>query len=314
MASAPDFDAAAFDQAEENQRLNRCVGMVFEPGSTFKPFVAASALDGNVVTPQTVLFCHNGAHSFGGRVLHDVHGYGNLSVRDIIVKSSNIGIAQIGLKLGRYGLHHAAARFGFGRPTGIDLFGEEAGILHPAKNWTSYSMTSIPMGQEIAVTPLGLAAGYNVFASGGRWVQPRLALGLADNSGRTPVETFAPARPRTVIRRDVADLMCRDFLAGVVEEGTAKRARVYGYRLGGKTGTAQVARKDGRGYEPGAYISSFVGMAPLPSPRAVCMVMIERPRKAHYGGTVAAPAAATVLERTLSYLSVPREPGALAMK
>ena len=306
MASAPTFDPNTLGSADENSRLNRAVGMIYEPGSVYKSFVAAAALDCNIVRPDTRIFCYNGAHSFGGRMLRDTHPYGWLDVREVIVRSSNIGIAQVAARLGPFALHHAARRFGFGARTGIDLPGEEIGILHPARKWTNYSMTSVPMGQEIAVTPLAVAAGYNVFASDGQWSQPRLGIGMASDAGTGRIERFDSLPPSPVISPRVARLLRRDFLVAVVERGTGKRAQVAGYSVAGKTGTAQVARKDRRGYEPGAYIGSFVGIAPAEAPRVVCIVVVERPRRAHYGGTVAAPAVAAILERTLAYQGVPK--------
>lgn len=307
MASYPAVDPNRYGSSDWNARLNRAMGMVFEPGSTFKPFVAAAALDCNVVQPDTEINCYEGRHAFGRRVLRDVSPHGILDLRGVIVKSSNIGIAQVGLRLGRDALHHASTRFGFGSPTGIELPGEESGILRPASEWTSYSMTSIPMGHELAVTVLGMAAAYNVFASDGHWIRPRLALGMARPGPRGAAEPFEAPLPRPVIRPSVANLMLGDFLAGAVEEGTGRRARIAGYSVGGKTGTAQVAKRDGRGYEPGAYISTFAGVSPVESPALVCMVMIERPRNAYYGGTVAAPVVASILERSLTYLGTPRQ-------
>ena len=314
LASFPTFDPNRFGGADKCELLNRATTMVFEPGSTFKPLTMAAALDANMVHAETRVFCHNGAYNMDGRVLHDSHPYAWLSVRDVIVRSSNIGVAQVAARLGRYGLHHAATRFGIGRRTGIELPGEEPGLLRPPHQWTAYSMGSVPMGQEIAVTALGLAAGYNVFAGDGRYHAPRLVIGLADNDGRNVTHAFPCPEPRPVVRRDVARLIRDDFLRGVVERGTGKRAGVNGYVVGGKTGTAQIARKGGGGYEPDQYIASFVGIAPIPDARAVCLVMIERPKKVHYGGTVAAPAVAAILERTLSYQGVPRSGGAVAMR
>ena len=314
MASHPTFDPNRFGQAEDNARLNRAIGMIYEPGSTFKPFTAAVALDTNRVRPETRFFCGNGAERFGRRVLHDSHPMGWLSLRDVIVKSSNIGIARVAELLGRYALHHAALRFGFGSRTGVDLPGEEAGILRPPEQWTAYSMTSIPMGQEISVTPLAMAAGYNVFAAGGLWLRPHLALAEASHDGRRILRTFAAPVGRPAILRRTANLLRCDLLAAVVQRGTGRRVKSCPFSVAGKTGTAQIARVDGRGYEPDAYIGSFVGIAPVARPRAVCIVMIERPKKAHYGGTVAAPAVAAILERALTYLGVPCPKGEVAQR
>ena len=305
LASLPSYDPNHFQKADEDARLNRAIGMVYEPGSTFKPFTAAAALDSNRVQPDTRFFCNNGQWRIGRRVLHDSKPMKWLSLREVVVRSSNIGIAKVAQTLGRFALRHAAVRFGFGARTGVDLPGEEVGVLRPPEQWTSYSMTSIPMGQEVSATALGMAAAYNVFASRGVWLRPRVALAEATCDGRRVLRDFARPAGRPAILRKTADLLLRDVLAAVVERGTGRKAADCAYRIGGKTGTAEMARKDGRGYEPGAYIGSFVGVAPVEAPRAVCIVMIERPKKAHYGGTVAAPAVAAIFERMLTYQGVP---------
>jgi cell division protein FtsI (penicillin-binding protein 3) len=283
------------------------VSTAIEPGSTFKPFVCSKALEAGVVTPDTVFDCHQGVYRIGSRTLHDAHGYGRLSVRDIIAYSSNIGMAQVGERLGAERMYAGLALFGFGRKTGIELPGESAGLLHPLRQWTKLSVSSIPMGQEVAVSPVQLAVGFCVFANGGWWVRPRIVLGTADSQGRQRLQSAPPPAFHRVLDERVAKLMCNDLLAGVVERGTARDCAIAGYAMAGKTGTPQLSRPGARGYEPGAYASVFVGIAPVKTPRFVICVMIKKPTAAHYGGTVAAPAVAHMAERILSMFQVPRE-------
>ncbi len=307
MCAWPSFDPNAFNHYDADVRRNRAVTDAFEPGSTFKPFVGAAVLEAGLASPGSTYNCHRGAWRVGRRTLHDSHGYGDLTFVEVIQKSSNIGIAKIGLLLKRDGLHRAVRSFGFGRASGMDLPGECDGFVWPADRWTSYSMTSVPMGQEISVSALQLARGFAVFANGGLLVKPRVVLGYGSHDGTVMEHCYERLAPKRVLSESVADLMGRDVLTGVVERGTGKRARLAGYAVAGKTGTAQIAREGGGGYIPGAYRGTFVGFAPAEKPRFVVLVSLERPRgRSYYGGTVAAPAVARILERSLAYAGVPR--------
>lgn len=307
MAGQPLFRPAAYGDGSPAAWKNMAVMDCVEPGSSFKPFVVAAALAHGVVTPETIFNCHRGSYRIGRRTLHDAHPLGYLSVRDVIAYSSNIGMAQIGARLSRDQLHDALGAFGFGRPTGIGLPGESAGILHPVPRWSGLSMSSLAMGQEVSVSVLQLTAGFCVFANGGWYVRPRLILGIADQEGGRFLERAGEPECRRVLAEDVARLMCNDLLVGVIERGTARRAAIDGYRLAGKTGTAQIARTDGRGYEPGAYSATFVGIAPADEPMFVIGLIAKRPRGgSHYGGVVAAPAVARIAERLLASCRMPR--------
>jgi cell division protein FtsI/penicillin-binding protein 2 len=254
-----------------------------------------------------VFDCHQGVYRIGARTLHDAHGYGRLSVRDIIAFSSNIGMAQVGERLGPERMYAGLSLFGFGRKTGIELPGESAGLLHPLRQWTKLSVSSIPMGQEVAVSPLQLTAGFCAFANGGWWVKPRIVLGTADSQGRAMLQGAPPPVFHRALDERIAKVMCGDLLAAVVEKGTARDCAIQGYEMSGKTGTPQLSRPGARGYEPGAYASVFVGIVPTRAPRFVISVMIKKPTTAHYGGTVAAPAVAHMAERILSMFQIPRE-------
>ena len=307
MANWPGFDPADFNAVPEDAWRNMAVSDCVEPGSTFKPFVVAAAIDRGVVSPETRFDCHRGTWRTTGRTLHDSHPYGVLSVRDIVAYSSNIGMGQIGMRMGPQALYEALRGFGFGAPTGIVLPGESAGILRSPASWSKLTITSLPMGQEVACSPLQLTSGFCVFANGGWLVQPRVVLGIADTDGRRLLRRSAPSEKRRVLSEATARLMCNDILAGVVEHGTAQRCALSGYRLAGKTGTAQIARAEGGGYEPGAYTAAFVGIAPAEAPRYVITFMMRRPRGvSHYGGVVAGPAVSRTADRLLSMAHIPR--------
>jgi cell division protein FtsI (penicillin-binding protein 3) len=307
MAVWPTFDCAEFSKVSALDRRNMAVMECLEPGSTFKPFVASLALEKGRVSPETKFDCHNGAYRIGARTLHDAHGYGVLSVRDIIAYSSNIGMAQVGAKLEPMEIYDGLRRFGFGQRADVGLPGESAGLLHHPSAWSKLTISSIPMGQEIAVTPLQLAAGFCVFANGGWLVPPRIVQGIADSKGRRMIVSAARGTPVRVLSEKTADLMCRDLLSGVVEYGTGRAVAIKGYTLAGKTGTAQIAQENARGYEPGAYSAAFVGIAPTDVPRYVIAMVARKPSgRSHYGGVVSAPAVSRIVERALSTERVPR--------
>jgi cell division protein FtsI (penicillin-binding protein 3) len=307
MAGWPSFATGDFPEVPAADRRIMAVSECVEPGSTFKPFVASLALEHGRVSPDTRFDCHQGAYRIGSRTLHDAHGFGVLSVRDIVAYSSNIGMAQVGARLQPMEIYEGLRRFGFGRTTGIGLRGESSGLLHHPKDWSKLTISSIPMGQEVAVSPLQLAAGFCVFANGGWLVPPRILLGVAD--AETPgVIRPAPRRaPERVLSEATARLMRADLLSKVVEYGTGRASAIEGYALAGKTGTAQIAQADARGYEPGAYVAAFVGIVPVDAPRYVIAMVVRKPSGiSHYGGVVAAPAVSKIAERALSALRVPR--------
>jgi len=307
MASRPTFNPVNRGTAPASSRQNIAVTACVEPGSSFKPFVAATALAYGVVTPDTVFNCRQGKYRIGRRVLNDAHPLGNISVRDVMAYSSNIGMAQIVAMLTKDQLHDALRAFGFGAPTGIILAGESAGIVRPVSKWSKLSMTSLAMGQEVATSTLQLTAGFCVFANGGWYVQPRLMRGVADHDGAQILEPASQSEPRRVLSESIANTMCKDLLTGVIERGTARRAAIDGYRLAGKTGTAQIARVDGRGYELGAYSATFVGIAPADNPLVVIGLIAKHPKGgSYYGGVVAAPAVSRMSEKILSTWRVPR--------
>ncbi len=309
MASWPGYDPNRPGEAPAEAWLNRCIGAIYEPGSTFKPFIAAAALNWGVVSPDDVIDCHNGVYRMGGRVLHSHHPYGLLPFPEVIVRSDNIGMAVIGERLGIEGTFRAVHLFGFGRPTGIELPGEVSGRVLPFHLWNLYSLGSVPMGHEIGVTPIQLATAFCALANGGWLLRPTIVRSIRDADGRIRLSHDGPEVVRRVVRTEVARYLVDEVLFQVVESrhGTGRRARLKDYTVFGKTGTAQKPDPGGKGYLKGRHISSFVGGAPIGAPQVVAYLVVDDPAVpgTHYGGEVAAPAVAKLLERTLRYLGVP---------
>lgn len=303
MASVPNFDPNEPSSAHAAERRNRTVTDMYEPGSTFKTFIAAFALERGLCQRNERFNCENGAWRLKWRTLHDAHAYGMLSFDDALVHSSNIWAAKVGLREGLDGVYSAVTAFGFGARTGIDAPGESPGMVRPRKVWTKDSLLSIPMGQEIAVTPLQLATAYTAMVNGGVLLRPQTVAKIENARGEV-LYSMQPQPVRRVISPQTSKAM-REILARVVEEGTGRKAWCKEYAIGGKTGTAQKV-EDGH-YSHDKYVGSFCGFAPANDPRLVCLVTVDEPHKGlgYYGGTVAAPAVREILRRGLSALGVP---------
>jgi cell division protein FtsI/penicillin-binding protein 2 len=304
MASRPAFDPNHADEAPAEAWKNRAICDMYEPGSTFKPFVVAWGLAQGSLRRDESFDCENGEYRMGQRVLHDHHKYGRLSIVDILVKSSNIGMAKIGQRMGNARLYQAAAAFGFGGKTGIELPGELPGRLRPFKKWNSYSTGSVPMGQEVAATPLQIIAAYAALSDGGILKTPRLVVREGSQSTVVGSAIVSP-----VIDRETADWVRREALAAVVSRGTGRKAAVSGYEIFGKTGTAQKLDPVTGQYSRELHVSSFVCGAPVDEPKVLVMISVDEPSVSlngeHFGGSVAAPAAGELLHRALSRLKVP---------
>lgn len=315
MANWPRVEPGNYLEVDPYARRNRVLTDPYEPGSTFKCFIAAAALDAGTVRAGETIFCHNGVYRIGRRTLRDVHGYGELPFEDVVIKSSNIGMGIIGTRMGRDALHEAMRRFGFGRKTGVLLPGEHPGVVYPLSRWSTLSVTSVPMGYEVMVTPLQVVTAFSAIANGGVLLAPRVISRAYYPDGTVAADLSEPIVVRRVLRRQTADFMRTRVLRGVVERGTGRRAAIEGYRVFGKTGTAKKPDPAG-GYSDTLYMSSFIGAAPLEEPRVVVMVVIDEPdrSKAYYGGTVAAPAVRRILESTLAYLHVPPDEPARATR
>lgn len=307
MASRPAFDPTNPAAASGDSWKNLAVSAVFEPGSTFKPFVVGWALQKGILERDEILNCGFGIHRMGRRILHDHHSYGDLSVEDILVKSSNIGMARIAERMGLKSLYESTVMFGFGRPTGIELPGELNGLLRPFRDWDDYSLGSVPMGQELAVTPLQLLTAHCAIANGGRLVRPRLLKETpSDRAAAALMADVRTVESTSQVESDLLDGAVCDWLVQhpmkqVVERGTGKSARIAGLSLFGKTGTAQKLDPETGRYSDHAWVVSFVCGAPAEQPRVLVLVMVDEPTAegSHYGGTVAAPTAAAILKFAL---------------
>jgi cell division protein FtsI (penicillin-binding protein 3) len=316
MASRPTYSPNDLANVPAHVWRNQAINIVYEPGSTFKPFIVAWALQQGVLKPDEVFDCEMGEYRMGGRLLRDHHRYGMLSVTDILVKSSNIGMAKIAQRLQNAALYDATVTFGFGRPTGIDLPGELSGLLRPLKDWNGYSTGSIPMGQELAVTPLQLITAHAALANGGRLITPRILYGVQGNrSDRDALfltSTNDPdvAVPATIVTGTVpaaiAEWVVEEPMVQVVERGTGHRAQLAPWTVFGKTGTAQKFDPETGTYSETKYTSSFICGAPASHPKVLVLVVVDEPKsgETHGGGLIAAPAAAEILQRTLVYLRV----------
>jgi cell division protein FtsI (penicillin-binding protein 3) len=303
MAAVPDFDPAQFRHTAGDLFRNPGLGVVFEPGSTMKTMIVAAALNEKLVTPATLLDVGPGVWFHGGRVLRD-HVRGVVDVATVIKKSSNIGAARIALMLGNRRMECYLRAFGFGAATGIDLPGEEEGILMPAARWNVLSPTRMAIGQGVAVTALQMLGAYCAIANDGRLMRPYVVTRVVAPDGEVLLENGPKvvARP---IRPEVAATM-RHLLTGVVAEGgTATRAEIPGYSVAGKTGTAQQPCRGG--YSESDHWASFVGFVPASEPEFGIIVVVDRPRTSHYGGVVAAPVFARIAGVVAQYLELPAE-------
>jgi len=309
MATVPRFDPNQFAAATAGQWRNRAITDCYEPGSTFKAILAAAALGAGVVRPSDRIDCEYGKWAVGNRVIRDSHPHGVLSFADVIAQSSNIGSAKVAERLGseRYGA--VLQQFGFGVPTGVDLPGEAGGLLRPTARWGRIHLVTTAFGQGIAVTPLQLARAFAAIANGGQLMRPYVVRRITGPEG---VLRYAghPHNDGQVMARQTADAVTA-LLVRVTETGTGKQARVDGFTVAGKTGTAQKVDAHTGRYSARDRMSSFVGYVPAEDPALVVLVVIDSPRKATYGGVVAAPVFRAVAEYGLARRGVRPSGGGL---
>jgi cell division protein FtsI/penicillin-binding protein 2 len=306
MANRPHFDLNLRSEAKPDHMKNRAIIDMMEPGSTFKIVAAAAALNEHKLRPDSSIFCENGLWNFGGAALHDHRSFSYLSVRDILIKSSNIGAAKLALTVGEQKFYEYIRRFGFGERTGVELPGEINGLLRPPQSWSKISITRIPMGHEIGVTPLQMTVAMATIANGGKLVMPRIVKSIRTSEGKT-VSSLSPVVLRQVISSETAREI-GDALRGVVSDnGTAAAAAVPGFTIAGKTGTAQKVDPRG-GYEQGKYVVSFAGYLPAEHPEFVGLVVLDDAHTSkpelNYGGLVAGPIFARLAEKAARYLDL----------
>lgn len=306
MATLPTFDPNDPGATDAQNRRNRVITDMSEPGSTFKIVTVSGALDDKLITLQDRFDCENGHFLYGGKVLRDHHGYGMLSVEEIITFSSNIGSAKIAFKMGEQGLYDHVKNFGFGERTGIPLTGEARGIVNPVRSWDKLTISRIPMGQSVATTPLQMIMAMSAIANGGKLMRPMLVDRLEDQQGHVVVK-YQPQMVRQAVSQDAARQMVAALKTVVSEKGTAEKAALEYYTVAGKTGTAQ--KVENRVYAPGKYFSSFIGFFPADNPELCISVVLDEPKNGHYGGQTAAPFFHGIAERSASYLNLrPEKP------
>jgi cell division protein FtsI (penicillin-binding protein 3) len=302
MANQPTFDPNHFNRSRPETRINRAIHWVYEPGSTFKLVTVAAALEENLTRPSEVIYCQKGSIVLAGHRINDHKSFGDLTVRQVVMNSSNVGAIKLALRLGEERLYRYVRNFGFGTPTGVGLPGEERGLLRPPLRWSGITIGEMAIGHEIGVTALQLVSAYSAIANGGVLHQPRIVREVRNGDQRT-------ATPRSQGRRILSKataIQMRNIFSSVIEEGSGKRARLAGYSAAGKTGTAQKVGDSGT-YSKSHFMSSFVGFAPAEDPAVTILVVIDTPVGAHRGSEVAAPVFRAIAEQTLGYLNVPQD-------
>ncbi len=306
LASRPSYDLNEMGRANKNEVRNRAITDVYEPGSTFKIVVGTAALEEGVYNLNSTFDCGRGSIEVGGKVIHDAHRHGLLTFKEVIQKSSNVGSIMIGMKLGKDAIYKYAKLFGYGETTGIDLPGEVSGWIRKPDKWSATSIGAIPIGQEVAVTPLQILRAYSAIANGGYLVRPHVVSEIRTHEGQT-IFTFDKKEKKRAISEKTA-MVFKDILKTVVEEGgTATGASVEGNKVAGKTGTAQLIDRRTKRYSKDRFVSSFVGFVPADDPKIAMIVVVYEPKGAIYGGVVAGPVFKSIADQALSYMNVPRD-------
>lgn len=312
MATLPTYNPNAPATAVPEARRNHAVTDMIEPGSTFKVFTLASALEMGSVKPTDRFSGENGAYRYGGRTIHDAHKHGVMDVTEVLKYSSNIGTAKIGDRMDPGRFHDMIRAFGFGTRTGIELKGEVPGILPPKEGFHGIRRATVSFGQGITVTPIQLVAGMAAAINGGKVMKPYILREIRDRQGRV-VYRGEPRELRRVISPKTSQWV-REMMGAVVQgEGTGTQARIKGFQVGGKTGTAQKVEVGTGRYSSDKRVSSFIGFLPLSDPELLILVVLDEPRGQVYGGVVAAPAFNQIAVKTAYYLGIrPTEPIAVA--
>jgi cell division protein FtsI/penicillin-binding protein 2 len=301
MATLPNYDPNTPGRFPADALRNRIISDIVEPGSTFKIVVVSAALNEGLVSLTDTFDCENGHFLFQGKVLRDHEQYGVLSVESIITKSSNIGSAKIGLRLGEDRLYEYIRGFGFGTKSEVTLGGEVRGIVHPVRLWDKLMISRIPMGQAISATPLQMIMAMCAIANDGKLMHPMLVSRLQEPNGHVFAQ-YEPQMVRQVIRPAAAKQMVTALKTVVTKDGTAAKASLEQYTVAGKTGTAQKAG-NGR-YLPGKYVSSFIGFFPADAPELCISVVLDEPKGGYYGGQTAAPLFKNIAEQAANYLKI----------
>ncbi|HUR46875.1 MAG TPA: penicillin-binding protein 2 [Candidatus Saccharimonadales bacterium] len=304
MATLPNYDPNLPSMFKPDVMRNRIISDMAEPGSTFKIVVVSSALNDGITHLSDTFDCENGAFHYMGKILRDHEHYPILTVEEIVAKSSNIGAAKIGIKMGEERLYKYIRAFGFGTPTGVGLGGEVRGDVHDVKNWDKLAISRIPMGQGIAATQIQMMMAMCAIANGGRLMRPMLVERLEDQN-RQVFAQYHPQMTRQVISETASRQLVQALKRVTSTNGTAIKARMEHFTVAGKTGTAQKA--GGGRYLDGKYYSSFIGFFPADAPELCISVVLDEPKNGHYGGQTAAPFFKAIAEQAASYLKIKPE-------
>lgn len=305
MAVSPRFDPNAVASLTADRWRNRALTDTYEPGSTMKVVVAAAALEERVMMPGSMLFGENGRMTIANTTIHDHEKLGWMTFAQMIQKSSNIGAAKTGMLVGDQRLYRYLQAFGFGQRTDIDLPGEVSGLLKSPREWGRRSLASISMGQEVGVTPLQMITAVSAIANDGVLMKPYVVAEVRDQKGQRMKEILPQVKRRVVSPATARTLTT--IMEGVVTSGTGAKAAIPGFRVAGKTGTAQKVDPRTGTYSSALSIGSFVGFVPADAPRLAIIVVVDEPQGEAWGGVVAAPVFRRVGEQVLTYLGVPRD-------
>lgn len=305
LASYPDFDPNDYQKYRENAWYNRAVTDVYEPGSTFKLVTVSSAIEEGIITKDIMVYCPD-TIKLGGRTIRNSHTEKfktkYLSIKEILRESVNTGAANIAIKLGKEKFYKHIKDFGFGDYTGVELLGESRGMLSDPAVWNKPDIGMIAFGQSIAVTPIQLISSLTAIANGGTRMRPRLVKKIENNDSDF-LKVYAPEeRGRAISARVATEMLA--LSEDVVENGTGHLAKISGFRVGGKTGTAQKPKPGGGGYLEGQYVASFIGFTPLETPRIAVLVVVDDPKPVYWGERIAAPVFSRVAEYALRRLNV----------
>jgi cell division protein FtsI (penicillin-binding protein 3) len=301
VASSPTFDSNDAGKFSDEVRMDRAVTAAYEPGSTFKVITMTSAIENHVTNPDVLVDCQMGSILVAGRLIHDWHPFGVLSVRDVLAHSSDVGSIKVALNLGAPRFYDTMRKFGIGQLTGIELPGENRGLLRPLENWTASSIGSVAIGQEVSVTPVQIISAISAIANGGMLYRPHI---VQEIRGDAPMALPARAEAQQVTDAQTAATVREMMESVLLDGGTGKPAALNGYTAAGKSGTAQkIDPRTGR-YSPSDYVASFVGFAPVNEPAVTILVVLDSPVGAHHGGEVGGPIFKRIAEQVLAYLDV----------
>jgi cell division protein FtsI/penicillin-binding protein 2 len=306
LASRPNYDPNKFNEAKPEEMRNRAISDIYEPGSVFKIVVTSAAYNEGIVDDKTRIFCENGHFSYGGKIIKDHHGSGDLSIPEILMKSSNVGAAKISLRMKDQMFYDYVRKYGFGTRTGIPLPGEIPGQVIPPHRWDMLTKTRVAFGQSISVTPIQMVMAMATIANGGKLMKPKLVLSKGEGSAKLEQAPVAQ-----VVKPESANYIANALERVVSKDGTAPLARIEGYRVAGKTGTAQKISPHG-GYLEGRYIVSFAGFFPVNRPKIMGIVIVDDAKlgeSANYGGSVAGPVFSRIGAKVARYLDMEPESG-----